>query len=60
MGQPSHAPDRPRRRSLLRRLYTSNPFYVISADLVFIGLRTSFDTSGRTFETGAFMIALLG
>ncbi|APW61750.1 hypothetical protein [Paludisphaera borealis] len=62
MGPQMHAPARPQRarRSLLRRLYTSNPFYVISADLVFIGLRMSFDTSGRTFETGAFMIALLG
>ncbi|MDR3618444.1 MAG: hypothetical protein P4L85_03770 [Paludisphaera borealis] len=60
MGPQTHAPARPQRRSLLRRLYTSNPFYVISADLVFIGLRMSFDTSGRTFETGAFMIALLG
>ena len=53
MGLPTHAPDRPLRRGLLRRLYTSNPFYVISADLVFIGLRMSFDASGRTPETGA-------
>jgi hypothetical protein len=70
MGLQAHAPgsvatstsDRPRRgrRGLLRRLYTSNPFYVISADLVFIGLRSSFDTSGRTFETSALMFALLG
>jgi hypothetical protein len=44
----------------LRRLYTSNPFYVISADLVFIGLRMSFDTSGQAFETGALMLALAG
>ena len=57
---PSLQPPRPARRGLLKRLYTSNPFYVISADLVFIGLRMSFDTSGRTFETGALMIALLG
>ena len=45
---------------LLRRAYTSNPFYVLSADLVFIGLRMSLDTSGRTFETGALMLSLLG
>lgn len=47
-------------RRLLRWAYTSNPFYVISADLVFLGLRMSFDTSGKTFETGALMAALLG
>jgi hypothetical protein len=45
---------------LLRRLYTSNPFYVISADLVFVGLRLSFDTGGDTFQAGALMVALLG
>jgi hypothetical protein len=45
---------------LLRRAYTSNPFYVLSADLVFVGLRMSLDTSGRTFETTALMLALLG
>ncbi|WP_165229736.1 hypothetical protein [Aquisphaera insulae] len=49
-----------RPRGLVGWLYTSNPFYVLSADLVFIGLRMSFDTSGRTIETGALMIALLG
>lgn len=45
---------------LLRRAYTSNPFYVLSADFVFIGLRMSLDTSGKTFETGALMLSLLG
>jgi hypothetical protein len=45
-------------RGLLRRLYTSNPFYVISALLVFVGLRMSFDTSGTTFETWGLMVAL--
>ena len=29
-------------------------------DLVFIGLRMSLDTSGKTFETGALMLSLLG
>ncbi len=33
---------------------------MISADLVFIGLRMSFDTSGKTFETWALMIGLAG
>src|SRR4051812_16112322 len=47
-------------RGLVGWLYTSNPFYVLSADLVFIGLRLSFDTSGKSFETGALMLALLG
>jgi hypothetical protein len=45
---------------LLRRLYTSNPFYVISADLVFVGLRMSLDTSGTAFETWGLMLALAG
>ena len=45
---------------LLTRAYTSNPFYVLSADLVFVGLRMSLDTSGKTFETHALMLSLLG
>ncbi len=45
---------------LLRKAYTSNPFYVLSADLVFIGLRMSLDTSGKTSETWALMLSLLG
>src|SRR4051794_36745492 len=49
-----------RAKGLVGWLYTSNPFYVVSADLVFIGLRMSFDTSGKTFETGALLLALLG
>ena len=47
-------------RGLLRRLYTSNPFYVISADLVFVGLRMSLETSGTTFETWALMLGIAG
>ena len=60
--RPPSAPPRPLRpaRGLLRRIYTSNPFYVLSADLVFVGLRMSFDTSGTTFETWALMLALAG
>jgi hypothetical protein len=67
MDHPSHArpatapePSTLRARGLIRRIYTANPFYVISADLVFIGLRMSFDTSGKTFETWALMIGLAG
>jgi hypothetical protein len=57
---PASAPGESRRRSraLVFRLYTSNPFYVISADLVFVGLRMSFDTHGKTFETWALMLGL--
>jgi hypothetical protein len=62
--QPITAPPCPLRlrpaRGLLRRLYTSNPFYVISALLVFVGLRMSLDTSGTTIETWGLMVALAG
>ena len=56
----AQARRRGRMRGLVGLLYTSNPFYVLSADLVFVGLRMSFDTSGRSFETGALMLALTG
>src|SRR3954447_23069306 len=49
-----------RPRGLVGWLYTSNPFYVLSADLVFMGLRMSLDPSGKTFETGALLLALVG
>ena len=45
-------------RQLGRWLYTNNPFYAISAALVFVGLVMSFDTSGPVFETGALMTGL--
>jgi hypothetical protein len=45
---------------LLRFLYSSNPFYVISAGLVFFGLRSSFDTTGEAFESNGLMIGLTG
>src|SRR5690349_5836962 len=45
-------------RWLMRRLYTSNPFYVISALLVFLGLRASFDARGPAVEAGALMLGL--
>jgi hypothetical protein len=40
-------------RGLVRVLYTSNPFYVLSADLVFVGLRMSFGSSGPAAESWA-------
>src|SRR5262245_735770 len=40
-------------RSLVRILYTSNPFYVLSADLVFVGLRMSFGSGGPAAESWA-------
>ncbi len=47
-------------RAWRRWLYVHNPFYALSALLVFAGLRASFDTSGRTFQTGLLMAALSG
>src|SRR5262245_53575988 len=46
--------------AIVFRLYTSNPFYVISADLVFVGLRMSFDTQDKAFGTWALMLGLAG
>ncbi len=43
---------------LVRALYSHNPFYVISADLVFIGLRMSFDPSAKAFDTWALISGL--
>ena len=56
---PSEPPRRPAPASrLVRALYTHNPFYVISADLVFIGLRMSFDPSAKAFDTWALISSL--
>ncbi len=56
---PSDPPKRPAPASrLVRALYTHNPFYVISADLVFIGLRMSFDPSSKAFDTWALIASL--
>lgn len=46
--------------ALFHLVYTHNPFYIISAALVFSGLRASFDSSGETFATSALMIGLTG
>lgn len=60
---PPTGPSLPTRRGLdptglMRWVYTSNPFYVISAGLVFLGLRASFDARGPAVETGALMLGL--
>lgn len=39
-------------------LVTTNPFYAISAALVFLGLRVSFDTSGANLESTALLTGL--
>ena len=38
-------------RGLVRFLYSSNPFYILSADLVFVGLRMSFGAGGPASRT---------
>jgi hypothetical protein len=61
--EPEPAPAGPLRRSariLLRRIGTSNPFYVISALLVCLGLRLSFDPHARVFHTWALMGGMAG
>ncbi|HUT13629.1 MAG TPA: hypothetical protein VMY42_24290 [Thermoguttaceae bacterium] len=52
--------DAPPGRGLVRFLYCQNPFYVVSAVLVFWGLRASFDSGGETFQSGALLAALAG
>jgi hypothetical protein len=46
-------------RFIARYLYTHNPFYVISAALVFYGLRRSFGASGDVLDTWALMASLM-
>lgn len=69
---PSPGPDRPEagrrgRRAarppgwgLVRLLYTSNPFYILSADLVFAGLRMSFGRGGPASGSWALAGSLAG
>ncbi|WP_435017801.1 hypothetical protein TA3x_005421 [Tundrisphaera sp. TA3] len=45
---------------LIRWLYSQNPFYIISADLVFLGLRMSFDPNAKDFDTWALVAGLGG
>ena len=47
-------------RSLARFLYTSNPFYILSADLVFVGLRMSFGAGGPAAQSWALAMSLAG
>ena len=61
-GSAAPTPPAPRAAGprLLRALYTHNPFYVISADLIFIGLRMSFDPTAKAFDTWALIAGLVG
>lgn len=45
---------------LMRRLYTSNPFYIISAGLVFWGLRVSFHSGHSDRAAWALLLGLEG
>ncbi|MBN1590492.1 MAG: hypothetical protein JW888_13335 [Pirellulales bacterium] len=58
LPQPDASPSAPL-RDLARFLYCANPFYVVSTALIFWGLRISFETTGRSFETDALMIGLV-
>src|ERR1700748_1746586 len=51
-----------RRRGFFLRLCTANPFYAISAVLVFVGLRASFDVGTATadFPSWSLLAALAG
>jgi hypothetical protein len=52
VGRGGAGPARPA-RGLVRVLYTSNPFYAVSAVLVFAGLRMSFGHGGPAAESWA-------
>jgi hypothetical protein len=45
-------------RQLVHWLYTNNPFYVVSAALVFAGLWRSFYAPGSTFHAGSLAVGL--
>ncbi len=47
-------------RGFVRFLYSSNPFYILSADLVFVGLRISFGSGGPASHTWALWFGLAG
>jgi hypothetical protein len=47
-------------KGLVRFLYTSNPFYILSADLVFVGLRMSFGPGGPAAHSWALTMSLAG
>ncbi|HEV3163352.1 MAG TPA: hypothetical protein VGZ22_04885 [Isosphaeraceae bacterium] len=54
------AAPRWRPRGIVGFLYTSNPFYVLSACLVFVGLRMSFHPSDRSADIRILMFCLAG
>jgi hypothetical protein len=54
----SAPPPAPRRRGLLRRVSTNNPFYVLSAGLFLVGLWISFGAQSREVDTWALMSGL--
>ncbi len=47
-------------RGFVRFLYSSNPFYILSADLVFVGLKISFGSQGPASQTWALLFGLGG
>ena len=47
-------------RGFVRFLYSSNPFYILSADLVFVGLRISFGSGGPASHSWALLFGLAG
>jgi hypothetical protein len=47
-------------RGFVRFLYSSNPFYILSADLFFVGLRISFGSGGSASRTWALWLGLAG
>ncbi|MFI5459501.1 MAG: hypothetical protein ACHRXM_29090 [Isosphaerales bacterium] len=47
-------------RGFVRFLYSSNPFYIVSADLVFVGLRLSFGAGGPAPSSRALLVGLAG
>jgi hypothetical protein len=47
-------------RGFGRFLYSSNPFYILSADLVFVGLRISFGSGGPAAYSWALVLGLAG
>jgi hypothetical protein len=59
LGAPAGGLVRPA-RGFVRFLYSSNPFYIVSADLVFIGLRMTFHPGGSAAQSWALMMTLAG
>ena len=74
-GDPSHAPPKGQMPGsdeqaalflarpvcgFARFLYSSNPFYILSADLVFVGLRMSFGSGGPAPHSWALALGLAG